>query len=299
MPEEQPDTVLDLLLPRDTRWLGEIYGIKTKAALNSQEKLLLVGGSAVHFGFSASTIGSNIGVRSVNYGTHGGLSADYILHRALGVIGAGDTVLLALSWHQLQVEQFFTETQARHIGINDRNYLDGLAPSLIEKVKAAVRRERLMEISDLNGPAWTGPLYDSRSVSDVGDETANDPGNGFGGTFGAAPKFGPISRDAVSNKSPFLLVRAFSQKAKERGARVIAAIPPMLTQDVYHDASSYHWQLFEGCISEFREAQIETLGKPTDYLFVEDEMLDHIYHANKLGTARMTAVLLSHLRRAL
>ncbi|HSV14935.1 MAG TPA: hypothetical protein VLI90_11810 [Tepidisphaeraceae bacterium] len=58
-------------------------------------RLLIVGGSGVHFSIDAALIEARLGIPSINYGSYAGLGFRYMLQRAQRQAHRGDTVLLS------------------------------------------------------------------------------------------------------------------------------------------------------------------------------------------------------------
>src|SRR5262245_38814378 len=78
-------------------WVSGLYERKEAAARRTRDaKIVLVGGSATHYGFSARELQLLTGIPAVNLGTHGGLGMEYLLYRARRSIRRGDIAVLAI-----------------------------------------------------------------------------------------------------------------------------------------------------------------------------------------------------------
>src|SRR4051812_31724248 len=77
-------------------WAHGLYQRKTFAADRIQEpKIVIIGGSGAHYGYSAREISRETGLPVVNFGSHAGLGLPYILYKARKVLKPNDFAVLA------------------------------------------------------------------------------------------------------------------------------------------------------------------------------------------------------------
>lgn len=69
-----------------------------RAGARAPGRLVIVGGSGALFGVDAEVISAKLGIPVVNFATHAGLGAEYILDRAKRELRPGDRVLLCLEY---------------------------------------------------------------------------------------------------------------------------------------------------------------------------------------------------------
>ncbi len=82
---------------QDPSWIRAIYTQKAKIAdhVKSPHRILMVGGSATHFGVEAKQIEQSLGIPVINFGLHAGLGLDTILSLAQKQIQRGDIVVVS------------------------------------------------------------------------------------------------------------------------------------------------------------------------------------------------------------
>lgn len=88
----------------DAAWIAKLYEKKATALqASSSPRVVLVGGSEVHYGVSAELMTEALGLPSVNFGTHGALGWQIQIEQVEPLLETGDIVLLGLNryrmWH--------------------------------------------------------------------------------------------------------------------------------------------------------------------------------------------------------
>lgn len=80
-------------------WVVEAFRRKIRCVRSvSEPKILIVGGSNVHFGVNAEAIGKIVGIPTLNFGIHAGVSFVVLPHILKTVLRPGDKVILALEY---------------------------------------------------------------------------------------------------------------------------------------------------------------------------------------------------------
>jgi len=124
-------------MPVSTSWIHGAYVKKTEAALHIQErKLVLAGGSSVHFGISAESITKALKIQTINYGVMALLDMDYTLYRLKRILKPGDMVILPLEYYHYGFSHAapYSEQKKYYILTCDHDYFYAEVPFL-QKVR--------------------------------------------------------------------------------------------------------------------------------------------------------------------
>ncbi len=269
------------LLPRppEVAWIVGIYERKTEAARAIPgPKLVLIGGSATHFSYSAKIVSDIVGRPVVNFGVHAGLGGDYLLYRARQVLRPGDTAIIGLE-HALHFDQPAPTWQLAAVVVtSDHRYLLSAPrrelPNLVFGYSPAqiLRQEAAADLPP-------GHLYNSKTVDGFGDETANTLANKlpFMKTF--VLQAGPLSPQPIP-KLPAYIVD-FIKWAKANDVVVIHSWPPTVFYDTYKQP--FYHTYFDGMKKLYESQGVKTIGEAENYELPVDEMFDSQYHANSIG----------------
>jgi hypothetical protein len=285
-------TVWDIALPwarpsYETAWIQDIYARKERAAARIVgPKVVLIGGSATHFGFSAERIGHAIGSQVVNLGTHAGLGADYILARARRSLKHGDTAVLALEYHLLKGSPP-TDIASSFVSMFDPRYLAAAKPVEVPQFVWGLSPQRLLAATVQRTIPYTSPLYRLETVTELGDETAGSYEEITWTMRAAARSYAPIPVLALRSDRPLPSISSFVQWAHANGVTVLYVWPPIVGRPAYTSDSRYS-ELFGTVRRTFEGLAVPTLGEPSDFFLGEDELLDTYYHANQRGRLRMS-----------
>ncbi|TYL85898.1 hypothetical protein [Bradyrhizobium cytisi] len=283
--------VWDIALPwarpsYETAWIQGIYDRKEGAAARiAGPKVVLIGGSATHFGFSAEQISRETGTQVVNLGTHAGLGADYILARAERSLKRGDTAILALEYHLLKASPP-TEIASSFVPMFDPRYVAGAKAVEIPRFVWGISPQRLLFATVQRTIPHTSPLYRIETVTELGDETAGSNGEITPTMRAAARSYPPIPALGLRSDMPLPSIRSFVQWARAHGITVKYVWPPMVRRRAYASDPRYS-ELFDAIRSTFEGLGVQVLGQPSDFFLDEDELLDTFYHANRRGRFRM------------
>jgi hypothetical protein len=271
--------------PVESAWIDGIYARKEAAARSVKgPKIVLIGGSATHFSFSARMIQDATGLNVINLGTHAGLGVDYILYRARRSLSSGDIAILSLE-HHLLFSNEASQVLARYVGCFDPGYILHARRNALRLLFGISPTDMLQgQLSRLI--PWSSPLFRPETVTDVGDETAN-----------TVASVSPYMRELVRGSPPIAIhstelsqsIREFAVWAGRNDVRVLFSWPPTVARDVYNTGA--YRQYFSAVLAKYAELGIAGLGDPDEFFLPAEEMLDTNYHANVAGQARASSAL--------
>ncbi|MBR2216589.1 MAG: hypothetical protein IJ849_12660 [Selenomonadaceae bacterium] len=290
---------LNLGVPTEQeRYLDEWWQKKeTYARSITGRKILFVSGSNTLFGVNTARIEEELGIPTVNFGLHAGLSF-YILHRAAASMQPGDIVVLPLeypiyTWHKYE----WDETYLTYLTAYDKAAY--MALSWPEKIAFIYRCNPLDLLwgvkCRLVPPARRTGSYDSKYLNQNGDMLNNlaaksqSPGVLKSKIVARVFKETPIpTEDAKEEFGSFF---AF---CREQHITVYVTWPNYLWKDkAFHDQDL---TAIEG-IKTFYQAQgVEVLGEYTDCLYEAENFYDTLYHLNSVGKEKHTDYLISLLK---
>jgi hypothetical protein len=272
--------------PGDAAWIEGIYQRKEAAAAQLPgPKVLLVGGSATHFSYSAHVLHDLTGLPVINLGTQASLGFDYELYRARRSIHPGDTVILVLETPGFE-DTDASKVLARYVDYYDPRYLLRAGRD-IPRLVFGVSPLDYFETRVANRIPHKGPLYVSDTVDELGDETANTSAN--------ATKFMHIYLHFITSLKPVVVgrpmrsVEAFVAWAKANGVTVYFGWAPTLARPEYNEAP--YVAFLQDLDRSYRAMGVGVLGTPDEFLLEDHEMLDTLFHATTSGRARVTSRL--------
>jgi hypothetical protein len=285
-----------LPLPHDVAWIDEMYSIKEAAAERiSGPRIILVGGSATHFGFSATELTKATGVPAVNLGSYAGLGVHYILTRAKRTLRSGDIAIVSLE-PTLLYRSWPVNGLAGTVLRTDPRYL--LDAPMQDTARLLVSISPLMEITyqvQRLAP-FRSPLYQSATIDRAtGDETANTANNALDmrARVAATQPIWPVLLEPGDRLWP---LQEFGAWAKARNVRIFFAWTPLLCRDVYQ--SDVYRRYFANRSDAFLAAGFAQLGDPEDYMVPLDMTLDTAFHLTTDGARAVTAKMARHLMRS-
>ncbi len=268
-------------------WVDGIYARKEAAAQRTQSpKLVIVGGSGIHYGFSAEHLSKLTGYPAVNLGTHAALGLDYILHRARSSLARGDTAILAIEWPLYRFEAR-TWVLAEQVMQYDIGYLRHEKPRYVARLLFGISPFDVIRTQAHRMTPWGSPIGRAESVSPWGDETLVVSKLLQPGSHERLLRESP-SGVFVTEPPPKALIDFF-EWARVNGVHVALAWAPVLDRVDYH--SPAYSAFFEGIRSWYRRTGFEALGEPTAYFRPIGEMFDTDTHPNETGRINATEVM--------
>lgn len=311
----------------DTSWVAQLYRKKT-VLLNAYPigpRIILAGGSSVHFGYSAELISSELGVSAFNAGSHASLGPRYHLFAARRMARPGDCIVLAIEYENFRATWRPTDYLKDYVRWFDPDFPLGyegyFSPRLLASARFAafkiIGEERIRELRRflLGAPAKQTVLPDSAillasmrgqdatlltQLHNLYDMSLIDAWGDQTGKIAALlrpelrvqvnrPAFDP---EPVSVSLLDHLARAQREMAKDN-IRLLIGWPPYLRTGMGPAQIRYLSDLEK----RLMQMGFELLGYPQEYLFDASEALDTRYHPTQAGATRMTSILISQLRR--
>jgi hypothetical protein len=269
-----------------SQWAFELN--QKKAGIASQlgrPALFLVGGSATLFGDNASVIEHELGVPTVNFGTHAALGPAYILHLVRQSVRPGDTVLLTieyelLDWSGMSQNAWSDPLLLDYLLARDPAYFRGLP--LKDQLEIALRLPFKRIKTGLKG--WRRPLplrepgivYDARLLNDRGDQTGHKAARRIVNSSHILNPISPLVKGMSPRPSGMDDVRYFCRWASTNGVRVLAALPPLAENPAY--ARETARQVEARVHAFYKELGVPLLGNQADWLYPVTEFYDTNYH---------------------
>jgi hypothetical protein len=285
--------VVPLLDPSfETEWIEGIYKKKESAAAAiKQNKLLIIGGSASHFGYSAEIIGRQTGIPTVNLATHAGLSVSYLLYRARQSLKPGDTALVDLEVPLVpreapkriltQFVAYFDRTYILQTGTRIPQFIFGANPSSV------------LQSQFVHPLHWAGPQYVAETVDRYGDETVGTPSIVTPAMREQVRASVPAPIWTVDPAAPPHSLREFAKWAKANNILLLQGWPPIVERPEYFQPA--YQEFFSKVMMLYQNLGFKTVGAQQDFLLHDDETLDTNRHAIIPGRDRISLILATKL----
>ena len=271
-------------------WIEGLYEKKEAAARGlGPGKIVLVGGSSVHYGYSGVQLTHLTGVPSVNLGVHAGLGMEYLLDRAEKSLQRGDVAVLAIE-PALYFSAAPSNVLSEYILRYDRGFLLRVGPETAVRVVFGTSLPDVIKTEYQRFVPWRSPLARSESVSAAGDErTLGVSKLTFPGTRAKLLAQPPMPALASSPDSPPAALRSFFQWARAHEVTVMQAWSPMLENTAY--SSEPYLTFYSNIAQWFRREGAIGLNDPRAFFLPIDEMFDYVLHANEHGKQTATIAL--------
>jgi hypothetical protein len=254
-------------------------------------RILLVGGSAVAFGFHSPTIERSFNRPVVNLGLQGSLGLSVKLNEVMENLGRDDWVVLSLEYEHYTgtiregltlwgwLEQDWSRW--RYLSWDDRK-------AVVDAGHLYIRKIATTAIGSIAGHARsTTPPYDPASFNVNGDVVGHRdlPRKGFAGKGFETSSFrSPRFEPALDTITEFL------KAAADRGARVFIYFPPVPRSVATRHATTLN------DLSNLVGQRIGTpLNRARDVFWDDSEFFDTVYHLTWHGQAANTALLIECL----
>ena len=204
------------------------------------EKIVLIGGSSVAFGYESKTLADLFGRPVVNFGLYAELGTKLMLDLAEDAIHEGDIVLIAPELDPQTLSLYFSGSATLKALDDDASLLGGIKRSDLSSLWGAlwsVTGEKLRYLK--NGAPDPAGVYNSRNFNQYGDidytvktevdgeevEVDGRPENVMSGFFDAST---PVIPDASIIADGFLdYLNAFVDKVQKRGATAYFVFCPI------------------------------------------------------------------------
>jgi hypothetical protein len=280
---------------------------QASAASILSPKFLIIGGSGALFGIKARILESDLGIPTINLGTHAGLETTYILNLARKALRANDTVLLALEYELYEYDRARTSRRATTIFVDfvmarDEEYFHNLP--LWDQYNLAMRMsfDRL-KIGVKNKiyppqvpvfPEFT--VYDPKNVDEYGDMT--------GQTRDRIPSYVPAELKSFSEvlanglseeKAGLTEIRKFIGWANSNHVRVLATFPNLCLNTIYDSPKAAN--AADEIEVFYRSLGVTVIGSYRDAMLPRNKFFDTCYHLTEEAAVARTESLALLLRR--
>jgi len=268
-----------------------------RAAAITEPKLLIVGGSGALFGINARLLERELGVPSVNLGTHAVLATAYILNLARKSARPGDTVLLVFEyelfangdsnmndWADPQFIDFLMARDPAYFRAMPMATQFNLAMRLsLERLKRGIK-EKIhptgMTVSTEYSP------YDAKNVDEYGDMT--------GHSRGRIPAYAPreletsglLADGLPEAPSGMIEIRDFVIWATTNKVRVLASFPNLCAKPAYDTAKAE--QTAAKITAFYTSCGVPVLGSYRDALLPRGDFFDTCYHLTEEAARERT-----------
>lgn len=297
-------------------WVGEELALKQWLAdrAGTGRRVLILSGSNSLFGIDSGLIERRMGFATVNLSTHGGLPLSFQLDYADKIVRAGDVVILPLEYeyYQRPLDQFaegswqmalamFPEVFRRLPMIRRLSLLMQMEPRmLLDGAYVSVRRLVQPDFMQQRSPPdlqsvilkWKNAAH--ARPAQYGVEATDEHGDfkRFCGNANADWTYS-IAGDSFRIRPDVEgALKRQADQWKKRGARVYISFPPVST-DVR--ATPLFDENATKLGNSLERTGIETLGRPSDYVFPRAAFYDRRYHLNCEGRVSRTLILLRQL----
>lgn len=273
-------------------WVKGLYMRKALAAATAHsrggDRIVLIGGSGVHYGFSAEEVSRITGRNVVNFGVHAGLGLDYLLYRARKVLKPGDLAVLVIEPHLywgMKPTSVLSEVVLRY----DLSYLRHAKLSNILPIIYGFSPADLLQEEARRLPAWRLQIVTPDMVDGYGDDAR---------VLSALQT--PLNREqleasplmplwvAIRSAPPEPLIK-FLKWAHARNIKVGFAWTPMLRRPEY--STPTYKPLFDGVTQWYLDNGGFPIGHAEEYFQPIDNMFDFWMHANEKGRMAAAKVL--------
>jgi hypothetical protein len=278
-------------------WTEGLYERKIAAANNLPAgRVVIIGGSGAHYGYSGEEVMRLTGLPAVNLGTHAGLGLPYLLYRAERLLRPGDFAVLAIEPHlnwPVRPSSVLAEFVLRY----DLRYL--LHASLVDALSIiyGVGPVDVMQEQVRRLVPWTAEIGRPETVSKYGDETLTLSRIQTAADRDALIHSSPMPAWSADPNHPPPALEDFLQWAKLHGVSVGLAWTPMLMKDAYLTAP--YKAFFSGVTQWYLRGGAHQLGAATEYFQQLDNMFDYFMHDNEKGRIAASRTLSQNLCKVL
>jgi hypothetical protein len=289
----------------DSQYISEWYAKKEKLIASiSDEKLIIAGGSGAFFGVRAEQMQMELGIPSINFGTHAALPLSYLIERVKNISNSGDIVLFLPEY-----EYYFTPpAQLNPVALK---YLLSCDPSFLRKDAAQYFDVLMKTPPDLIFPSL---FYSGKKLrlqlENRKKETENIISEWGDRNYTSISNMGERERKLIQKVRPgslatfnpstdyeppaFPVLREFAEWCKTNQILFLLSYPNTMIFPEYQKEAinHFHEQLTNFCNSN----EIVLVGTPLESMFEEEAFFDTIYHLNSEWAQIRTARLLSNLQ---
>jgi len=262
---------------------------------------VIVAGSSGLYGVNARQIEEALGVRTVNFATHGAISLDYLLTKIQAGLEPGDTVILALEY------EFYGAGAANDVF---SDYILGGDPGYLASLPWTGRLEwtAAASVSGILARLGASPSGQARLLERIRQRVAeefDDHGARRGHTKAsqrpeqraalerAAPLYWLSRWRAIRDSPAWGRIEQFHQWCVAHHVRLVATFPPTISFPEYFEKKG---KRTAGVIlKRYKALGIEVAGTPAEFFLDRESFYDTVYHLNEEGMHAHTARLIERL----
>lgn len=318
-----------LKTPFYNSWIQYLYNYNDFYLKNVHgRKIIVLGGSNVHYGIRTSDIEKAFGIPCVNMGIYGsfGMDLQYLLYRAKNYIQKGDIVIIAPEYDTLSVNKNYNRGKLFYLLECDKKYFNSLPFSeklsninnlkLFDLIEGLQQQFCYFVLFNFNKNHQTNSLTDrikEQIYSLVQKKMAHyllpPPVNkNCDGTNNLKEKKLEVKEDIKKHINPYIintvyqetseliLLKEFKQWCDERGVILFVTYESVLYLKHFDKP---RWQKYFSFLENYyRQNHITTLGKPQDFLYSEKYMYDTPHHLNQQGMSLRTEKIIKELKNS-
>lgn len=286
----------------DAAWIDLLYTTKSQIHRSiSTPKLWVVSGSNSLFGISCKTIHDRLEIGCVNFGTHAGISVDYMLYRTKAVAQPGDTIILPLEYSLYTENGTPSDVFIDYVVSRDPKYLLSLNPTSLSKFIFGISFERLKTgiVTKFNPKPdrfYLQTPYHPNHINEYGDQTYNTVANIAEKQAQAVAEIQPMTQMVYYIQSSYGMTRIqeFVTWCRHHDIKVLATWPNTVWFDFYQGKTkTEYWQSIKDF---YHRIQVPILGEPEEFLYDKSLFFDTSYHLNDRGVNQRTQQLIELLK---
>ena len=200
-------------------------------------RVVLVGGSAMAFGIDSATFADALGgdYRIVNMGLHAGLGLDFLLNETLDGLRKGDVVVISpeydIVWadrpSHLEIAEVLRFQPSAYRYVEARHWAPTIRSAILEQPPVVLHDVAVNALRNQLPALGSGGVYWRSSFNSSGD---NRSASELERTYKPTPEEMAPQSSAADYPQNLATIREFAMAARERGARVFYAPPPLLDE---------------------------------------------------------------------
>lgn len=279
-----------------TTWMGEQLRAKTEISDKiSGNKIVLVGGSNVLFGFDSNLLHEEWGIPVVNHGLHAGNGIHYIFTKAKDFLKPNDIAIVSLEYSHYLYDGLPRETLLDYAIAEDTDYFKGLDIKHKFDIIARVKFERVYKALErkIKGiPAiqpkghysveYNNEYGDQDNLNELVNDKTRDKIKGL--APGAVPT---ITKHFEKDLNDFV-------EWTEQNNVCVIFMPPDYLHFAQYDKEPY-LSAFKSIPEYFHNRNLVFLGDPFEYMFPREHMYDTAYHLNDDGMKIRTELVIKDI----
>ena len=256
-----------------------------------EEKIVIVGGSSVAFGYESELMEKHLGMPVVNFGVYAALGTKVMMDLSLPQIRKGDIVIIAPELAQQTLSLYYNGEQMLEACEERPSLVFSLPPDDLLKTLGALYNfgtKKYQRLKDGNIPNPDG-IYHRESFNSYGDISYPREMNILPAGFDPNQ---PIQLDSSVVSDEFVdYVNKYAQKVRRKGAEIYFAYCPM------NEASLQNTEEEELAFAEYLAEKIDItpLGDIRTFSSEAGYFYDTNFHLNDIGKRKHTIEVLMAL----